>query len=113
MHTEHLKEQIQRVFEENHGCYGSPRVTHQLRAQGEICSENRVARLMRQKGLKAKRKKAFRPRTTIRAKEELIAPNHLAHLSFEDIKAVDQFWSATSPMSPPLRAGFISPPSWI
>ncbi len=92
VHNEHLKEQIQRVFAENKRCYGSPRVAHQLRAEGESCSENRVARLMRQEGLKAKRKKAFRPRTTIRAKEELIAPNHLAHLSFEDIEGVDQFW---------------------
>ncbi len=47
---------------------------------------------MRQEGLKAKRIKAFRPRTTIRVKEELIAPNHLARLSFDEIKAVDQFW---------------------
>ena len=90
MQNEHLNEQIERVYRENHRCYGSPRVTRQLRLQGETCSENRVARLMRQKGLKAKPKKAFRPRTTIRAREELIAPNHLAQLSLDQIARVDQ-----------------------
>ena len=47
---------------------------------------------MRQKGLKAKPKKAFRPRTTIRAREELVAPNHLAKLPIEAIAGVDQVW---------------------
>ncbi len=92
VHNEHLYEQIERVYRENHRCYGSPRVTRQLRLQGETCSENRVARLMRQKGLKAKTKKAFRPRTTIRAREELVAPNHLAKLPIEAIAGVDQVW---------------------
>ena len=105
---------IERVYRENHRCYGSPRVTRQLRLQGETCSENRVARLMRQKGLKAKPKKAFRPRTTIRAREELIAPNHLAQLSLEpDCQEWIKSGSATSPMCPPPRAGSIWPRSWI
>jgi putative transposase len=34
------------------GVYGSPRITHELRRQGEGCGENRVAKLMKQAKLK-------------------------------------------------------------
>ena len=57
--------------------YGSPRITRVLKAEGIACSENRVASLMKQNGIRARAKRSFRPRTTIRAKEELIAANHL------------------------------------
>ncbi len=55
--------------------YGSPRIARVLKAKGIACSENRIARLMKQNGIRARTKRSFRPRTTIRAKEELIAPN--------------------------------------
>lgn len=53
--------------------YGSPRMTHQLRALGHACSKNRVARLMRLHGLRARPRKPFRPKTT--------TPDHGAHPS--------------------------------
>ena len=87
-----LYEHIEQVFYQNRRCYGSPRVTRQLRTQGQCCSENRVARLMRANGLKARQKRSFRPRTTIRAKEPLIAPNHLAELPIEKIEDLNQVW---------------------
>ena len=48
-------------------CYGSPRMTRELRARGLPCSENRVAALMARAGLRAKGRKPFRPETTQRA----------------------------------------------
>lgn len=54
-------------------CYGSPRMTRELQARGLACSENRVARLMRRHGLRARPRKPFRPRTT--------RPDHAAHPS--------------------------------
>jgi putative transposase len=45
-------------------CYGSPRMTRALRAMGETCSENRIARIMRTAGLRARPRKPFHPRTT-------------------------------------------------
>jgi len=33
--------------------YGSPRITHELKRQGETCGENRVVELMKQTKLKA------------------------------------------------------------
>jgi putative transposase len=53
--------------------YGSPRMTHELIARGHPCSENRVARLMRSEGLRARPRKPFRPKTT--------RPDHAAHPS--------------------------------
>ncbi len=53
--------------------YGSPRMTHALLGSGHACSENRVARLMRSEGLRARPRKPFRPRTT--------RPDHAAHPS--------------------------------
>jgi putative transposase len=54
-------------------CYGSPRMTRELQNRGLRCSENRVARLMRRHGLRARPRKPFRPRTT--------RPDHAAHPS--------------------------------
>jgi len=65
------------VHQQNKQRYGSPRITRVLKANGIVCSENRVAALMKQNGIRARAKRSFRPRTTIRAKEELIAPNRL------------------------------------
>lgn len=44
--------------------YGSPRVHAELKAQGERCSQKRVARLMREEGLFAVAKRRFRTTTT-------------------------------------------------
>lgn len=53
--------------------YGSPRMTHELHANGHVCSENRVARLMRREGIRARPRRPFRPKTT--------RPDHAAHPS--------------------------------
>jgi transposase InsO family protein len=53
--------------------YGSPRMARELRASGQPCSENRVARLMRLHGMRARPRRPFRPKTT--------SPDHAAHPS--------------------------------
>jgi len=60
-----LWKEIERVYHEHKGRYGSPRITQQLRQEGVGCGENRVARRMRENELAARGKKAFRPRTTL------------------------------------------------
>ncbi len=82
-----LLKQIDQVHGEHKGRYGSPRITQQLRQEGVRCGENRVARLMRQNGLAARRKKAFRPRTTLAG--ERVAPNLIKDL---EPSAPDQVW---------------------
>src|SRR4029077_7228309 len=44
---------IRASFNASHGIYGAPRVFLDLREAGETCSKHRVARLMRENGLKA------------------------------------------------------------
>jgi putative transposase len=53
--------------------YGSPRMARFLKQRGTSCSENRVARLMRNHGLRARPRRPFRPKTT--------NPDHAAHPS--------------------------------
>ena len=73
-----LLKEIGRVYDEHKGRYGSPRVTQHLRQEGSACGENRVARLMRENGLAARAKKAFRPRTTTPG--QAAAPNLIKEL---------------------------------
>jgi transposase InsO family protein len=72
-----LVDQIQEVYEANRSAYGSPRVTRELIDQGIPCNEKRVARLMRQEGLRGLCKKRYRPRTTDSNHDQPIAPNRL------------------------------------
>lgn len=49
-----LKEHIERVHRESRGTYGSPRVYQALKHLGVCAGENRIARLMRMHGIKAR-----------------------------------------------------------
>ena len=82
-----LLKQIERVYHQHKGRYGSPRITQQLRQEGLVCGENRVARLMRENQLVARRKKAFRPRTTLSGQGA--APNLIKEL---EPSAPNQVW---------------------
>jgi transposase InsO family protein len=72
-----LAEQIHRVHREKKGRYGSPRVTQQLRREGQRCNHKRVERLMRQHGLKGCSSRKRRVRTTNSEHDHPIAPNLL------------------------------------
>lgn len=65
------------VFVEHRGRYGSPRVHRELRHRGEVVSEKKVAQVMHERGLVARRKKRFRA-TTDSKHDDPIAPNLLA-----------------------------------
>ena len=82
--------QIAAVHQENRRCYGSPRITQALRQQGLKVGKNRIARLMRCQGIRAQRKKPFRPRTTDSRHQERIAPNRLKQVTRPD--RPDQIW---------------------
>lgn len=84
--------QISQIYEQSQKRYGSPRVFHELRRQGVKTSENRVARLMKAAGLKARAKRAFRPRTTDSNHPNPIAPNRLKQA--EPPTAPNQIWVA-------------------
>lgn len=62
--NEKLLIEITRVFWDNDRNYGSPRIWNQLNNNEQVpCSENRIARLMRQSGIVAVQKRKFRVTT--------------------------------------------------
>ena len=75
---------IAESFARSRRTYGSPRVLCDLREWGERCGKNRVARLMRAEGLRARQKRRFRPRTTDSRHEHPIAANWLAKVPAPD-----------------------------
>ena len=76
MANQELCNKIEAVYDDNHGVYGSPRIYRELKDQGVACSENRIARLMRLRGLRAKQTTRFRS-TTKRNPAHPVAPNRL------------------------------------
>lgn len=73
-----LAEKITPLFQASRRTYGSPRIHAALRRAGVCCGKNRVARLMRQQGLRAKQKRRFRPTTTHSNHRLAVAENWLA-----------------------------------
>jgi putative transposase len=59
-----LLEKIRGIYEKSRKTYGSPRVHAKLKNEGHECSENRVARLMKNNKIVAITKKKFRVKTT-------------------------------------------------
>jgi len=62
---ERLTERIRTVQTENFECYGYRRVWHQLRREGETAGRDRIARLMRQGGIRGAKRRGKPWRTTI------------------------------------------------
>lgn len=86
-----LLQKIKKVYHATRAIYGSPRIHRELRQQGEQCSKNRVARLMREDGLKAKVKKRYKATTD--SKHNLpVAPN-LLNRDFRPV-APNQVWAS-------------------
>ena len=52
-----LAAKVEAAFENNRRVYGSPRIHAELQAQGILCGQKRVARLMRELGISAQRPK--------------------------------------------------------
>lgn len=88
--NQRLQKALPSLFEASRKLYGSPRLTVRLRQAGIPCSRNRVARHMRALQLKARQKRAFRPKTTDSHHPHPIAPNLLA--SAPKAKAPNQIW---------------------
>lgn len=89
LENERLRRRLREVFEGNRRVYGSPRLAASLRKEGIACSRNRAARHMRFLGLRARQKKAFKPKTTDSRHLHPIAPNRLAAIQ---VKKTDEVW---------------------
>ena len=67
---------VRAAFALSNETYGSPRMTHELRDQGVPAGRRRVARLMRENGLRARQPRRFK-RTTDSLHAFAVAPNLL------------------------------------
>jgi putative transposase len=82
---------IRSIHAEIKGAYGSPRITKELRARSLPASKERVERLMRENGIRARHKR--RDKATTDSKHNLpVAPN-LLDRNFQP-SAPNQAWSA-------------------
>jgi len=73
-----LAEQIARVHHRSRKNYGAPRIVQDMRADGIPISKRRCARLMKEKGLRGRKKARRRPQTTDSRHPHAPAPNLLA-----------------------------------
>ena len=79
-----LRPLVVESFERSRRTYGSPRIRLDLADLGHRCGKNRIARLMREQGLRPKQKRRFRPRTTDSRHDHKIAENWLAKMPAPD-----------------------------
>lgn len=88
-----LKAEIRRLFEISKKTYGSPRIYQDLSRKGHSCSENTVARLMKEMGLTADLRKKFKVMTTDSNHSEPIAPR-VFKIEDENPKSPKEIWAA-------------------
>jgi putative transposase len=74
---ERLTERIRAIHRTSRGTYGSPRVHAELRGAGERCGRRRVARLMREVGLRGCHGRRRHVRTTTRDRQAIPAPDRV------------------------------------
>lgn len=87
--NERLSLHIRAIHKDSRSTYGSPRVAAQLRRDGFRIGTKRVARLMREQGLRGNRKRKFK-KTTLSDHGRPVAPNHL--LRNFDVTEPDRVW---------------------
>ena len=85
-----LVAEIKRLHDASRRTYGSPRIHADLEEEGFEVSRNRVARLMRENGIRARGKRRFR-KTTDSDPDHRVAPNSLAR-NFE-VEAPNKIWA--------------------
>ena len=84
-----LLEKIRDIHRRSRGLYGSPRIHAELKKQGYEVSRKRVARLMSENGIRARRRKPYR-RTTDSDHALAVAPNLLER--HFDVDAPNKVW---------------------
>lgn len=103
---ERLMLNVRIAFTRSHKTYGSPRVHQELRAEGTRVAKKRVARLMREDGLVARRRKRG-VRTTDSTHSHPIAPNRLdRQFDVNGVRELNRVWVSDITYIP-TREGFL------
>ena len=82
---------IKAVHKESRKTYGSPRIHAELRSRGIRCGKNRVARLMKQKGIQARHRRKFKATTD--SNHHLPVHDNLLNRTF-DVDSPNSSWVA-------------------
>lgn len=98
-----LAEHVRVTHEANRRVYGSPRIARDLRSKGVRICRNTAAKLMKELGIRSRRCRRFRPRTTDSSATVHPAPNLLKRAFTAD--APDSVWLADITYIP-LESGF-------
>lgn len=93
LRDEQVRRKVCSIHAQSRATYGSPRVHAELRAEGYGCSRKRVARLMRECGLRVKGRRPRRPQTTDSRHGDSMAANVLGRrFSVEQAGGVNRVW---------------------
>jgi transposase InsO family protein len=87
--NERLLVHIREAYVRGRGTYGSPRITAELRDNGIQCGKNRIARLMKENGIKAKTKRSFK--ATTKSRHDLLVAENLLKRKFST-EAINKVW---------------------
>jgi putative transposase len=87
---EELRHTVAECFKTSRHTYGTPRLRMDLRDEGHRIGRRRIARLMREQGLRPKQKRRFIPRTTDSRHGRPVAPQKLMERTVID--APCQVW---------------------
>lgn len=86
-----LLEAIKRTHEDSRQTYGSPRIARELQKQGHSASRPRIARLMKEHGIRAKTRRKFK--VTTDSKHNQAASPNLLNQNFSADSA-NQIWTS-------------------
>jgi transposase InsO family protein len=84
-----LMRKIRDIWRGSRGLYGAPRITAELRVQGDRHGKNRIARLMRENGIKARTEKRFK--ITTKSDHDLPIASDLVGRDFS-ARYPDEIW---------------------
>ena len=87
--TMRLDVEIKAIFEENKHRYGSPKITEELQQRGRRVGHNRVAKRMRENGLRSKVRRKYK--VTTNSKHNYPASPNLLNRKFE-VDEPDKVW---------------------
>jgi len=102
--TASLGETVRAIFWRHRRRYGARRIASELADRGLVCSPRRIAKLLRNQGLRAIQPKSFVPKTTDSRHGLGYSPNLL--LDAADPTRPDELWVGDITYLPLRRAGF-------